>query len=179
MPCPGIRAALPWFQGTEVHRRYTSCPLFPASTPLVTLPSPRSAAALASGHRHGAPATDGASTALPWCRHCHQPHARGGRTGSRKVGQETPAAYSYVSNSKSSNYGDESALRDIRSTCTKLLRDSFGLTTFVRLEGMLLCAALGRTRHTVRLPPLTWSLDGRTLLLSEERTNTIPILHKP
>ena len=30
----------------------------------------------------------------------------------------------------------------------------------------------------MRLPPLTWSLDGRTLLLSEERTNTIPIAHK-
>src|SRR5262249_1895153 len=63
--------------------------------------------------------------------------------------------------------------------CTKSLRDSFGLTTFVRLEGILWCAALEGTRHTVRLPPLTWSLDGRTLLLSEERTNTIPIAHKP
>ena len=31
----------------------------------------------------------------------------------------------------------------------------------------------------MRLPPLTWSLDGRTLLPSEERTNTIPIAHKP
>ena len=70
----------------------------------------------------------------------------------------------------------------IRRHCrrtTKSLRDSFGLTTLVRLERILWCAALGRTRHTVRLPPLTWSLDGRTLLLSEERTNTIPIAHKP
>jgi hypothetical protein len=31
----------------------------------------------------------------------------------------------------------------------------------------------------VRLAPLTWSLDGRTLFLSEERTNTIPIVPKP
>jgi hypothetical protein len=29
------------------------------------------------------------------------------------------------------------------------------------------------------LPPLTWSMEGRTLFLSEERTNTISILHKP
>jgi hypothetical protein len=63
--------------------------------------------------------------------------------------------------------------------CTKSRRDSFGLTTFVRLEGIFWCAALGRTRHTVRLPPLTWSLDGRTLFLSEEHTNTIPIVHTP
>src|SRR5215475_11166326 len=63
--------------------------------------------------------------------------------------------------------------------CTKSLRDSFGLTTFVRLEGILWCAALDRTRHTVRLPPLTWSLDERTLFLSEEHINTIPIAHKP
>ena len=63
--------------------------------------------------------------------------------------------------------------------CTKSLRDSFGLTTLVRLEGILWCAVLGRTRHTVRRPPLTWSLDGRTLFLSEKRTNTIPIVHNP
>src|ERR1700757_1759042 len=63
--------------------------------------------------------------------------------------------------------------------CTKSLRDSFGLTTLVRLEGILWGAALGRTRHTVRLTPLTWSMDGRTLLLLEERTNTISILHNP
>ena len=31
----------------------------------------------------------------------------------------------------------------------------------------------------VHLPPLTWSLDGRTLFLSEERTNTISIVHTP
>jgi len=31
----------------------------------------------------------------------------------------------------------------------------------------------------VRLPPLPWSLDGRTLLRSEERTNTIPIAPTP
>jgi hypothetical protein len=37
---------------------------------------------------------------------------------------------------------------------------------------------LDRKRHTVCLPPLTWSMDGRTLLPSEERTDTIPILHK-
>src|SRR5262245_3681286 len=49
------------------------------------------------------------------------------------------------------------------------------ITTLVRLEGIPWCAALGRTWHTVRLAPLTWSMDGRTLLLSEERTNTIPI----
>jgi hypothetical protein len=71
------------------------------------------------------------------------------------------------------------ALDTAKRACTKSLRDSFGLTTLVRLEGILWCAALGRTRHTVRLPPLTWSLDGRTLFLSEKRTNTIPILHKP
>ena len=63
--------------------------------------------------------------------------------------------------------------------CTKSLRDSFGLTTLVRLERILWCAALGRTRHTVRLPPLTWSMDGRTLLRSEERTDTIPIANQP
>jgi hypothetical protein len=63
--------------------------------------------------------------------------------------------------------------------CTKSLRDSFGLTTLVRLERILWCAALGRTRNTVRLPPLTWGMDGRTLLRSEERTDTIPIAHTP
>ena len=63
--------------------------------------------------------------------------------------------------------------------CTKSLCDSFGLATLVRLEGILWGAALGRTRHTVPLPPLTWSMDARTLLLSEERTDTIPILHTP
>jgi hypothetical protein len=62
-----------------------------------------------------------------------------------------------------------------KAPCTKSLRYSFGLTTLVRLEGIPWCAALGRTRHTVRLAPLPWSLDGRTLFLSEERTNTIPI----
>src|SRR4029453_7004966 len=59
-----------------------------------------------------------------------------------------------------------------KAPCTKSLRYSFGLTTLVRLEGIPWCAALGRTRHTVRLAPLPWSLDGRTLFLSEERTNT-------
>src|SRR5262245_26373392 len=39
--------------------------------------------------------------------------------------------------------------------CTKSLRDSFGRTTLVRLEGILWCAALSRTRHTVRQPLLT------------------------
>jgi len=31
----------------------------------------------------------------------------------------------------------------------------------------------------VLLPPLTWSMDERTLLLSEEHTDTISIAYKP
>jgi hypothetical protein len=62
---------------------------------------------------------------------------------------------------------------------TQSLRDSFGLTTLVRLEGRLWGAASGRTRPTVRLAPLPWSLEGRTLCLLEERPRTISIVHKP
>src|SRR6266487_498972 len=57
--------------------------------------------------------------------------------------------------------------------CTKPLRDSFGLTALVLLEGILSCAALDRMRDAVRLPPLTRGMDARTLLASEERTDTI------
>jgi CelD/BcsL family acetyltransferase involved in cellulose biosynthesis len=62
---------------------------------------------------------------------------------------------------------------------TKSLRDRLGLTTLVRLAGLLWCAAAGRARHTVRLAPLPGRLEGRTLFLIEERTRTISIVHKP
>ena len=41
-------------------------------------------------------------------------------------------------------------------------------------EGICWCAALDRTRHAMRLAPLTWGMEKRTLLLSEEHPDTIP-----
>jgi len=38
------------------------------------------------------------------------------------------------------------------------------LTARVLLEGILWCAALDRMRDAVRLLPLTWGMDGRTLV---------------
>ena len=67
-------------------------------------------------------------------------------------------------------------------SCTKSLRDSFGLTTLVRLEGILWCAALGRTRHTVRMPGegRCWQREGASLsctgAIGEARASLVPAL---
>ena len=60
-----------------------------------------------------------------------------------------------------------------RSRCATALADRA-----CHPEGMCWCAALDRTRDAMRLAPLTWGVEKRTLLLSEEPPDTIPISHK-